>query len=100
MNRPKPVQFIAPKKLSEYPLGPAFRSGHLVEINSGMRTFRPIIDTEKCVKCLRCFLLCPDGVIDKSGEVLEIDYDYCKGCGVCAHECKPKAIQMIKEGEA
>lgn len=57
-----------------------------------MRTFRPVIDTEKCVKCLRCFLVCPDGAIDKSGEHLEIDYDYCKGCGVCNRACKLGAI--------
>jgi pyruvate ferredoxin oxidoreductase delta subunit len=24
--------------------------------------------------------------------------DYCKGCGICAHECWPKAIAMVEEG--
>jgi pyruvate ferredoxin oxidoreductase delta subunit len=24
--------------------------------------------------------------------------DYCKGCGICAHECWPRAIAMIEEG--
>jgi pyruvate ferredoxin oxidoreductase delta subunit len=24
--------------------------------------------------------------------------DYCKGCGICAHECWPKAIAMMEEG--
>jgi pyruvate ferredoxin oxidoreductase delta subunit len=24
--------------------------------------------------------------------------DYCKGCGICAHECWPKAIAMTEEG--
>jgi pyruvate ferredoxin oxidoreductase delta subunit len=24
--------------------------------------------------------------------------DYCKGCGICAHECWPHAITMIEEG--
>jgi len=27
----------------------------------------------------------------------EIDYDYCKGCGICANECPKKAIEMIIE---
>lgn len=98
MERPKVQTFKIPKSLSEYPLGPSFTSGHLTEVSSGMRTFRPIIDAQKCVKCLRCFLLCPDGVIDKSGDMLEIDYDYCKGCGICAKECKINAITMKKEG--
>jgi pyruvate ferredoxin oxidoreductase delta subunit len=99
MERPKVKAFTPPKKMEEYPLGPAYTAGNLVDVSSGMRTFRPVIDTEKCVKCMRCFLVCPDGVIDKSGEVLEIDYDFCKGCGVCAKECKIKAISMRKEGE-
>ncbi len=100
MTRSKVTTFVAPKKLSEYPLGPAFRAGHITESNAGMRTFRPVIDTKKCVKCLRCFLLCPDGAVDKSGESLTVDYDLCKGCGICAYECKLKAITMKKEGEA
>ena len=100
MERPKVRAFEPPKKISDYPLGPAFNSGHLTEVSSGMRTYRPVIDTEKCVKCLKCFLVCPDGVIDKSGHNLEIDYDYCKGCGICANECKLNAITMNLEVEA
>ncbi|MDX9917137.1 MAG: 4Fe-4S binding protein [Gudongella sp.] len=99
MDRPKITKFTEPKKLDEYPMGPAFQSGHLVEVNSGMRTFRPVIDNDKCTMCLRCFLVCPDGTIDKSGEHLEVDYDYCKGCGVCAAECRFDAITMLKEVE-
>ena len=85
--------------VKELPLGPSFPTGQLHDISSGMRTFRPVIDTEKCVKCLRCFLVCPDGAIDKSGAALDIDYDYCKGCGVCNRACKLGAITMIKEAE-
>ena len=81
-------------------MGPSTRSGHLIDVSSWMRTFRPVIDAEKCVNCLRCFLVCPDGTIDKSGDILEIDYDYCKGCGVCAKACKVEAITMIKEADA
>ena len=87
-------------KVEKIPMGPAFPAGRLVDVSSGMRTFRPVIDHEKCVKCLRCFLVCPDGTIDKSGDQLEIDYDYCKGCGVCCKECKIGAITMIKEVDA
>jgi pyruvate ferredoxin oxidoreductase delta subunit len=24
--------------------------------------------------------------------------NYCKGCGICAHECWPRAIAMVEEG--
>lgn len=100
MNRPKLSQPAPAGTVEQLPMGPSVRAGHLVDVSSGMRTFRPIIDAEKCVGCLKCFLLCPDGTIDKSGEVLEIDYDYCKGCGVCARACKFGAITMVKEADA
>ena len=59
------------------------------------RSERPVINHEKCTKCLRCWIFCPEAVIDK--DTLEIDYTYCKGCGVCAAECPTKALAMIKE---
>jgi len=64
------------------------------------RVYKPTIDYEKCVKCLRCWTFCPEGAIkrNKDGSV-EINYDYCKGCGVCANECKIKAIIMEREGK-
>ena len=34
--------------VKELPLGPSFPTGQLHDISSGMRTFRPVIDTEKC----------------------------------------------------
>jgi pyruvate ferredoxin oxidoreductase delta subunit len=28
----------------------------------------------------------------------QANMDYCKGCGICAHECWPRAISMVEEG--
>lgn len=97
MNKPKLKKWSEPISIDNYPLGATCDSNHLTSTNAAWRTFKPVIDHEKCVNCLRCFLVCPDGVIDKSGEKLEIDYDYCKGCGICAYECKFNAIEMQKE---
>ena len=89
--------FSAPKKLADFPLGPHVDAGFLTEDNAGIRTFRPQIDQDQCVHCLRCYLACPDAAIAKAQGKIEIDYVFCKGCGVCAHECKPGAITMVKE---
>lgn len=97
MDRPKVNLNYQVTKL---PVGPAFTNGNLIDVSSGMRTFRPVIDQDKCKHCLRCFLVCPDGAIDKSEADLAIDYDYCKGCGVCAKSCGFGAIAMIKEVDA
>ena len=64
------------------------------------RVFRPILDKEKCVKCLRCWIYCPEGtIIRNKDDTVDIDLDYCKGCGVCSNVCKVKAITLKREAE-
>ena len=63
------------------------------------RTERPALDRAKCIKCLLCWLYCPEGAINRAeDDSVEIDYSYCKGCGICASECPAKAIVMVEEG--
>lgn len=62
------------------------------------RSHTPVIDQEKCSQkdsCLLCWLYCPDGVITREFP-LEIDLEYCKGCGISAEECPRKAITMVE----
>ena len=61
------------------------------------RVFKPALKAELCTKCWLCELSCPEGVISKTDTGPRIDYDYCKGCGVCAKECRFKAIEMVRE---
>jgi len=62
------------------------------------RTFKPEIDQAKCIKCGKCWLNCPDGAIykDKDGK-FQVNYDYCKGCLICAKECPVKCISYKVE---
>ncbi|MDR3305562.1 MAG: 4Fe-4S binding protein [Clostridiales Family XIII bacterium] len=80
--------------LSDYPEGTYWEAGYLTQKNAGWRSERPVIDKEKCTGCLQCYLYCPDGTIDSD---LNIDCDFCKGCGICAKICRVSAIRM--EGE-
>jgi pyruvate ferredoxin oxidoreductase delta subunit len=64
----------------------------------GWRTKRPVIDVEKCVNCLICWIYCPDASIIRLEKYVTVNYDYCKGCGICAEECPRKAITMVEEG--
>ena len=62
---------------------------------AGWRTYRPIHSDEKCIHCMRCWIFCPDSaILVQNGKVVGIDYDHCKGCGICAQEC-PKKVQAI-----
>jgi len=61
------------------------------------RAFRPVVDREKCVNCLICWICCPDAAIVRKEKWVEVNYDYCKGCGICAKECPKEAIKMTEE---
>ena len=69
------------------------------------RTSRPVIDHAKCIPskkgkkaCFLCWAYCPEGIITRTIPVT-IDYDYCKGCGICAEECPAGAIEMVLEDQ-
>lgn len=58
------------------------------------RTYKPAIDLLKCIKCGKCWMVCPDAAIKQRTQdgKYEINYDYCKGCLLCEKECPVKAI--------
>ena len=53
-----------------------------------------------CNLCLQCVLSCPDACIrlDDCQTGLTVDLDFCKGCGICAHECPRGVITMEEVG--
>jgi len=56
-----------------------------------------------CMACDNCWTLCPDSAVLKAptpnhaGSPYRFDYDYCKGCGLCANECPCGHIEMLEE---
>lgn len=54
-----------------------------------------------CLYCEVCQLLCPDLAMVRDQETghIQIDLDYCKGCGLCAMYCPHSAIKMVLEVE-
>lgn len=56
-----------------------------------------------CLACDNCWTFCPDNAVIKTvstakGESNYIfDYEYCKGCGICAAECPCGYILMERE---
>jgi NADPH-dependent glutamate synthase beta subunit-like oxidoreductase len=56
-----------------------------------------------CLACDNCWTFCPDSAVIKTEELATdgshylFDLDYCKGCGLCAHECPTGYIQMQPE---
>jgi 2-oxoacid:acceptor oxidoreductase delta subunit (pyruvate/2-ketoisovalerate family) len=61
---------------------------------------RRCLSCGNCFSCDNCFGVCPDNAVLKLGDPDEpyaFDYDYCKGCGICAAECPCGAIEMVPE---
>ena len=56
-----------------------------------------------CLACDNCWTLCPDNAVVKTREICSdgshyvFDYEFCKGCGLCAHECPSGYIEMQDE---
>ena len=61
------------------------------------RTQRPVVDEEQCIFCGNCALYCPVQCMVDRGGYFSPDLNFCKGCGVCAVECRKKAIAMEPE---
>lgn len=55
-----------------------------------------------CNQCDNCRLFCPDLAVvrDTTGPGRRINYDYCKGCGICVVECPRNAMALEEEKEA
>jgi pyruvate ferredoxin oxidoreductase delta subunit len=85
----------------ELPIGDILEPGTARHfITGGWRTEKPVWDQKKCIHCMACWIACPDAAINvKDGKVTGINYEHCKGCGICAKECpaKIKAITMEVE---
>jgi len=61
------------------------------------RTEKPVFFHDKCTDCRICVIVCPDGIIFGADKIYDPDYDYCKGCGICAKECPVDDIKMVPE---
>jgi len=50
------------------------------------RSMKPVWNEEKCKQCLLCNPVCPDSsiMVSEEGKMTGIDYDHCKGCGICS----------------
>jgi len=60
---------------------------------------RRCLSCGNCFECDNCYGVCPDNAVIKlgPGKRYEINYDYCKGCGLCISECPCGAIREVPE---
>ena len=60
---------------------------------------RRCLSCGNCLECDNCYGVCPDNAVIKLGPGPRnaINYEYCKGCGICVAECPCGAITMVPE---
>lgn len=86
-------------------LDAARRTSTFDEVIGGLDESTALFEARRCLSCGNCFEcdncygVCPDNAVIKlgPGNRYQIDYDYCKGCGMCAAECPCGAITMEAE---
>ncbi|HUI30700.1 MAG TPA: NAD(P)-binding protein [Candidatus Acidoferrales bacterium] len=74
------------------------------EVNKTLNDRKALDEADRCFNCGTCMhcdvcmTFCPDVAIhkDESGEYF-IDYDHCKGCGICVNECPREAMELVPE---
>lgn len=75
------------------------------EIDLKISTGMAIREAERCFncglcnQCDNCRIFCPDLAISRnaSPQGRNIDYNYCKGCGICVTECPRNAMVLTEE---
>jgi NADPH-dependent glutamate synthase beta subunit-like oxidoreductase len=67
--------------------------------NNALFEARRCMSCGNCFECDNCFGVCPDNAVIKlgPGNRFKFNYDYCKGCSMCATECPCGAIKMEPE---
>jgi 2-oxoacid:acceptor oxidoreductase delta subunit (pyruvate/2-ketoisovalerate family) len=83
----------------------ARRQNTFDEVQGGLDDTNALYEARRCLSCGNCFEcdncygVCPDNAVIKlgPGNRFKFNYDYCKGCGVCAQECPCGAIAMAPE---
>jgi 2-oxoacid:acceptor oxidoreductase delta subunit (pyruvate/2-ketoisovalerate family) len=83
----------------------ARRSSSFDEVQGALSEDNALFEARRCLSCGNCFEcdncygVCPDNAVIKlgPGNRFRFNYDYCKGCGVCAAECPCGAIEMVPE---
>lgn len=100
------VDYFEPRKRSKAPKGPiSRRMNSFEEVNLGFSEEGALEEAGRCFNCGvcnlcdNCYIFCPDAAITRSEDDNSntVNYDYCKGCGICVEECPRDAIVMEEE---
>lgn len=70
-----------------------------ISADLAMREAKRCFNCGLCNQCDNCRLFCPDLAVlrEDTSQGRRINYDYCKGCGICVVECPRNAMVLEEE---
>jgi 2-oxoacid:acceptor oxidoreductase delta subunit (pyruvate/2-ketoisovalerate family) len=70
-----------------------------ISAHLAMREAERCFNCGLCNQCDNCYIYCPDTsvILERDPQGRHIDYDYCKGCGLCVAECPRNAMSLGEE---
>jgi len=101
--------YFEPAARAKEPTLPIDRRTDTEEIEGGLTTAQigqeaaRCFSCGNCMACDNCWTLCPDNAVVKTrdratdGSHYVFDYEFCKGCGLCAKECPCGYIGMTDD---
>ncbi len=93
----KPVSGVATILQEDRPYSP---NNSFTASVADWRIEKPIFNKDYCIDCQFCWIYCPDiSIISRDKKMVGVDYDHCKGCGICVEVCptNPKSLLMFEE---
>ncbi|TKJ40091.1 glutamate synthase [candidate division LCP-89 bacterium B3_LCP] len=96
-----PVYFEPAERLKPKGLEIPHRVKNFEEVYSGFTEEEVLHETSRCMscgncpECDNCLVFCPDSAVTKNPDGgYTINYEFCKGCGICVAECPRSAISI------
>ncbi len=89
--------FVPAPPARERMLSGAPRAGGFEEVHLGLEgalEAHRCFSCGHCTQCDTCLVYCPEGIVRRAEDDYQVDYSYCKGCGICVQECPRSAMEM------
>ncbi len=70
--------------------GKITETGNSMEYKTGHWINKTLeFQAKNCINCTLCWGVCPDDaiILDKEGNMIGVDTDFCKNCGLCTKIC-------------
>jgi Pyruvate/2-oxoacid:ferredoxin oxidoreductase delta subunit len=108
LEQPDPELFPQAGNMKDIQIGPsltlALSVGAETKHEGTWERERALRETGRCLccgtcnLCLQCVSSCPEACmrLDDDKTAVAVDLDFCKGCGICAHEC-PRVVITMEE---